>query len=123
LQRNPDSKKPPPSLAGASIFGHVRRVVLGPSAKAIVQRLLAEAGEDGRFLPIRVDRFRHYFRKAVRLAGVQGFVFHDTRHEAISRMAEVMDVGQLKAMSGHRSMAMLGRYVNARPKDRYAKLG
>ena len=103
--------------------GHARSIVLPPGAVDIVRRRMAEAGYDGRLFTIRTDRFRHYFRKACRLAGVADFRFHDVRHEALSRMADRnLDIGQLRAQSGHRSAQMLLRYVNARPKDILAKL-
>lgn len=103
--------------------GHVRSIVLPPGAVDIVRRRLGGADEKGRLFTIRTDRFRHYFRKACRLAGVADFRFHDVRHEALSRMADRnLDIGQLRAQSGHRSAQMLLRYVNARPKDILAKL-
>lgn len=103
--------------------GHARSIVLPPGAVDIIRLRMAGAGEDGRLFTIRVDRFRHYFRKACRLAGVADFRFHDVRHEALSRMADRnLDIGQLRAQSGHRSAQMLLRYVNARPKDILAKL-
>lgn len=103
--------------------GHTRQVVLAPEAVNIVRRRMAEAGEDGRLFATRPDRFRHYFRKACRLAGVRDFRFHDVRHEALSRMADMnLTLGELQAQSGHRTAQMLMRYVNARPKDILAKL-
>ena len=55
---------------------------------------------------------------------MQDFRFHDVRHEALSRMADMnMTLGELQAQSGHRTAQMLMRYVNARPKDILAKLG
>lgn len=103
--------------------GHARSIVLPPGAVDIIRRCMADAGGDGRLFIIRTDRFRHYFRKACRLAGVADFRFHDVRHEALSRMADRnLDIGQLRAQSGHRSAQMLLRYVNARPKDILAKL-
>ena len=103
--------------------GHVRQVVLAPEAVAIMRRRMGAACDDGRLFTIRPDRFRHFFRKACRLAGVRDFRFHDVRHEALSRMADMdMTLGELQAQSGHRTAQMLMRYVNARPKDILAKL-
>ena len=104
-------------------YGHARRVVLALEAVTIMRRRMAAACEDERLFVIRADRFRHFFRKACHLAGVQDFRFHDVRHEALSRMADMnMTLGELQAQSGHRTAQMLMRYVNARPKDILAKL-
>lgn len=105
--------------------GHTRTLSLTSAALPIIHRRKAEAdAETGLLFTIKVDRLRHYFRKAVRAAGARGFRFHDTRHEAISRMDEAgLSFGQLKAQSGHRSAASLARYTNAKPKDIVAKLG
>ena len=103
--------------------GHIRRVILCPASVDIVQRRMADAGEDGRLFTIRVDRFRHYFRKAVRLAKVKNFRFHDVRHEGLSRMMDRgLTMGELKAQSGHQSAEMLMRYAHGKTKNIAAKL-
>jgi len=59
---------------------------------------------------------------------VGGFLFdvhfHDTRHEAASRLAEKLsNVLELSAVTGHRDLRMLKRYYHPRAEDLAKKLG
>lgn len=59
---------------------------------------------------------------------VAGFLedvhFHDTRHEAASRLAEKLsNVLELSAVTGHRDLRMLKRYYHPRAEDLAKKLG
>lgn len=50
--------------------------------------------------------------------------FHDTRHEAASRLAEELsNVLELSAVTGHRDLRMLKRYYHPRAEDLARKLG
>ncbi|WP_024972082.1 site-specific integrase [Ralstonia pickettii] len=50
--------------------------------------------------------------------------FHDTRHEATSRLADVLtNVLELSAVTGHRDVRMLRRYYHPRAEDLAKKLG
>jgi len=42
------------------------------------------------------------FRRCLKLAGIAGLTFHDTRHEALTRLARKLDVLDLARMVGHR---------------------
>ncbi|MGN7161827.1 integrase [Sphingomonas sp. SAFR-052] len=51
-------------------------------------------------------------------AGIPDLRFHDLRHEAISRFAEMgLSIVELSAISGHREPRMLFRYAHIRPSD------
>lgn len=52
------------------------------------------------------------FRKAKSRALIEGLHFHDTRHEAITRLAKKLDVLELARMVGHRDLKMLMIYYN-----------
>lgn len=59
---------------------------------------------------------------------IKGFLedvhFHDTRHEAASRMADKLsNVLELSAVTGHRDLRMLKRYYHPRAEDLAKKLG
>jgi len=43
--------------------------------------------------------------------------FHDTRHEAITRLAQKLDVLDLARMIGHRNINQLRTYYNATPQE------
>ena len=66
--------------------------------------------------------------KAARRRPQPGFLsdvhFHDTRHEAASRLAEKLsNVLELSAVTGHRDLRMLKRYYHPRAEDLAKKLG
>ena len=66
--------------------------------------------------------------KAAKRKPVAGFLadvhFHDTRHEAASRLAEKLsNVVELSAVTGHRDLRMLKRYYHPRAEDLARKLG
>lgn len=52
------------------------------------------------------------FRKARGKSLVEGMTFHDTRHEAITRLAKKLNVLELARMVGHRDLRMLQIYYN-----------
>ena len=59
---------------------------------------------------------------------VRGFLedvhFHDTRHEAASRLSEKLsNVLELSAVTGHKDLRMLKRYYHPRAEDLAKKLG
>ena len=48
--------------------------------------------------------------------GIEDLHFHDLRHEAVSRLFELgtLDIMEIAAISGHKSLAMLKRYTHLR---------
>ncbi len=52
------------------------------------------------------------FRKLRQSADIDGLTFHDTRHEAITRLAGKLNVLELARMVGHRDLKMLQIYYN-----------
>lgn len=63
------------------------------------------------------------FRKACRRAQVSDLTFHDTRHEAVSRLARKLDVLDLARMIGHRDPKSLMIYYNATADEIAGRLG
>jgi integrase len=64
----------------------------------------------------RSDAMNGAFKLAVKKAGMENFHFHDLRHEATSRLFEKgLNVMEIAAISGHKSMQMLQRYTHIRP--------
>jgi len=71
--------------------------------------------------PSRNDRIRRAYaigkcwRQAVERAEIEGFRFHDLRHEATSRFVEAgLSDRQVASITGHKSMQMLRRYTHLR---------
>lgn len=57
------------------------------------------------------------FKKYVRKAGIYDITFHDTRHEACTRLARKIDVLDLAKMIGHRDPRSLMIYYNPTPTE------
>jgi integrase len=102
----------------------------------------AEAGRSGKVFATTALALRKGFTRAIERAQQQyiddckaakrkplaGFLadvhFHDTRHEAASRLAEKLsNVLELSAVTGHRDLRMLKRYYHPRAEDLAKKLG
>ncbi|WP_414039245.1 site-specific integrase [Acidithiobacillus sp. M4-SHS-6] len=59
------------------------------------------------------EGLRSSYNKARIRAGIVGMTFHDLRHEAISRLGdEEVPVMTIQAITGHKSMQMLKRYMH-----------
>lgn len=64
------------------------------------------------------------FRYATEVAGYKGTItFHDTRHLAITRMAEKLDMLALSSVTGHKDPRMLRTYFNPTTKSLADRLG
>ena len=62
------------------------------------------------------------FRKYRDRAAVENLTFHDTRHEAITRLASKLEVLELARMVGHKDIKMLMIYYNETPEALADKL-
>jgi len=63
------------------------------------------------------------FRKAVRRTEIKNLHFHDTRHEAVTRLSRKLDVLALARMIGHRDLKSLMVYYNESATELAAMLG
>lgn len=63
------------------------------------------------------------FRRVRDRAGIDGLTFHDSRHEAITRMSRKLDVLALARVVGHRDIRMLQTYYNESAEDLADRLG
>ncbi len=92
--------------------GEARSVPLSPRAIAILGAL--PRAIEGEVVPLQRMTLFHVFKAAVKRAGVDDFTFHDIRHEALSRLAERGDfsVLEMAAISGHKTLQMLKRYIH-----------
>ncbi|MGF6723016.1 integrase [Paraburkholderia sp. GAS41] len=63
------------------------------------------------------------FKRARQRAGIEDFRFHDTRHEATSRLFERgFNDTEVATITGHKTRAMLARYTHLRAKDLVRRL-
>lgn len=63
------------------------------------------------------------YRKIRSAANIEGLNFHDTRHEAITRLASKLNVLELARAVGHRDLKMLQIYYNETAENLAMKLG
>lgn len=63
------------------------------------------------------------FRKAKEKAGIAGLTFHDTRHEAITRLAKKLQPLDLARMTGHTNLQELMTYYNESAESIAQRLG
>lgn len=72
---------------------------------------------EGRVITCNQASAQTVFRRAVALAGIENLTFHDSRHEAITRLARKLDVLDLARMVGHKDLRSLQIYYNATAED------
>lgn len=82
------------------------------SARAV--QLLEKLGpqKSGPVFSVRQQVAAQHYRWAVMAAGIKGLTFHDTRHDAITRLARKLNVMDLARMVGHRDIRSLQIYYN-----------
>jgi integrase len=107
--------------------GEARRVPLSLAALAVLREQREAQGDvldiGGRVFPIHPLSLDRAWRKACARAGLEGLHFHDLRHEAVSRLFERgLNVMEVAAISGHKTLAMLHRYTHLRAEDLAKKL-
>jgi integrase len=65
--------------------------------------------------PIKVSTLRQSWKRLTNTANLDDFRFHDLRHEALSRFAELgLSISEISLISGHKTAQMLFRYTHAR---------
>ena len=109
--------------------GEARRVPLsGKALDVLNDQREAQAVEkvreiDGRVFPVHHIALDKAWRGACTRGAIEGLHFHDLRHEAISRLFERgLNVMEVAAISGHKTLAMLHRYTHLRAEDLARKL-
>lgn len=114
------------ALKKADVQGRVARLHMTKNGRPRDVPLSARALEIWRLLPGGFDLtpaiLDALFRKAKKAAGIEGLTFHDTRHEAITRLAQKLDVLDLARMVGHTNINQLRTYYNATAEDIASRL-
>jgi integrase len=101
--------------------GTGRRVPLSSRAVELLRSL--EGLHPVRCVAISSSVLDATFRRARWRAGIEGLTFHDTRHEAITRLARRLDLLDLARMVGHRDPRSLMIYYNATAEELAGRLG
>ena len=98
----------------------IRSVPLSSRALAIIEQ--CKGLDETLVFNIKTSQLDSLFRKAKNLALVDDLHFHDSRHEAITRLAEKLDVLELARSIGHKDLKMLMIYYNKSASDIAMKL-
>jgi len=103
--------------------GTARTVPLSPRAIETLQSLGKVRPIEGRVLRVNPDAITAAFETAVKRAGLTGIRLHDLRHCATSRLFERgLNVMEVAAITGHKTLSMLKRYTHLRAEDLAKKL-
>ncbi len=98
--------------------GERRRVPMNSTVQAILTELGAQhkVDQSGAIFPYNGRYLRRVFERAVRVAGLTPFRFHDLRHTFASRLAmQGANDRTIMALGGWKSPAMLSRYAHLSP--------
>jgi integrase len=90
-----------------------RYVPLTPKAVAILRAW--PKGSGALVFGTTENAFKLAWQRAVKRAKLPDLHFHDLRHEAASRLAELSNVLELSSVTGHKDLRMLKRYYHPRP--------
>lgn len=97
--------------------GDKRYVPLSKQAMALLDHLDRWHLADAPLFNFKSDVLSATFRKYVRQTGIEDLTFHDTRHEAITRLSRKLDVLALSRVVGHRNINQLLTYYNESAED------
>ncbi|MCC7005530.1 MAG: site-specific integrase [Ottowia sp.] len=89
--------------------GSARQVPLSSRALELLSYLPEAQGTLFGMLPSQLDAL---FRKLKSISNIENLHFHDTRHEAITRLSRKLDVLALARMVGHKDLRQLQIYYN-----------
>jgi integrase len=92
--------------------GYSRDVPLSPKSVELLQRLPKPTNSRDPIFQLKSDSLSTLFRKYCRRTNIKNLTFHDTRHEAITRLASKLDVLDLARVVGHRDIRQLMTYYN-----------
>lgn len=103
--------------------GDTRDVPLSSRAIYLFERVLKNKHEDGKLFILNSGSADALFRKYRNKLEIDDLHFHDTRHEAITRLSKKLGVLELARMVGHRNISQLMTYYNETAESLASKLG
>ncbi|MDR2187477.1 MAG: site-specific integrase [Azonexus sp.] len=102
--------------------GTPRDVPLSAKAREALMRLGMRSR--GRVFGYTAGGFKSTWRFMLQKLRIENLHFHDLRHEAVSRLFELgsLDMMEVAAISGHKSLSMLKRYTHLKAQHLVQKL-
>ena len=102
--------------------GDSRNVPLSPAAIVLIGLLPRDPDSELCFGGLTSVNAEKIWRTERDRVGVENLHFHDSRHEAVTRLARKLDILDLAAMIGHRDINSLKVYYNPTPSEIAARL-
>ncbi|MCG7755641.1 MAG: site-specific integrase [Nitrosomonas sp.] len=99
--------------------GFSRDVPLSAEALRILDQVKQETES---VFNLRTDQVDALFRKAKKRDMIDDLHFHDSRHEAITRLTGKLHIMELARVTGHRDLRQLQIYFNTSTEDMAKKL-
>lgn len=101
----------------------IRAVPLSSRAMSVLDNLPGE--HSGLVFDLPKGTLYSAFRNALKRAQIENLTWHDLRHEALSRIAEMDDFNliEIAAISGHKNLQTLKRYIHLQALNLAKKLG
>ena len=96
-----------------------RDVPLSPTAIKIFETMPRETEY---VFPTTASAIKQSWVRARKRANITDMVFHDTRHEATSRLAEIFQIHELAKITGHKDIRTLLKYYHPRAEDLAKKM-
>lgn len=116
--KNGDARTVPLTKTATQVFVEALSYPMRPVDCDLI--FFGELGKDKKRSPYQFDKIWREIRDSI---GLSHLHFHDSRHEAVSRLVEAGFSDQEAAsVSGHKSMQMLRRYTHLRAEDLVKKL-
>ncbi len=117
----------PPNERGPANKNAPAYLPLSPRAVEIIKKLKKQQANIDIDAPIfdclRADRAWRILYIVCNALKIEDFTWHDLRHEACSRLAERgWTIFEIQAVSGHKSLASLQRYVHVNKRSIYEKM-
>ncbi len=114
------------NIRGRSVYlpetknNEARTVPLSSTALAVLNSI----NPGGLVFGLLPDQITNAMQLACKHAEIKNLRFHDLRHEATSRLFEKtdLDVMEIKAITGHKTLQMLARYTHLRTANLAARL-
>jgi integrase len=101
--------------------GSSRFVPLSTEAINILNKMPRDIS--GKIFPLKANTVSMGFIKAVKRTDIKDFHFHDLRHMALTRLSsKFTNILELAAISGHKELKMLQRYVHIKAEDLAKKM-
>jgi integrase len=102
---------------------HTRDVPLTNRALEILETVRGDRTDPAQH-PFNIDAESRdsVFRAAVKKVGIEDLHFHDTRHEAITRLSKQLEILDLARVSGHKNLNELLTYYEASGDELAARL-